>query len=199
MKRVFFVLALQMAAAVATRAADRVCVAPGRGFFRIYVDSGGLFGAFGHDHVIEAGQIDGCAIIDNSDLVHSSVSLKFPARALRVVDPKISAEDRASVQSTMENEVLRVSEYPQVVFESTSAEGAGSTNHINLKGNLTIRGKTQPILMHLVLDRLPDGGYRAAGDYKLKQTAFGITPIRLLGGTVRVKDEVRTEFEIILK
>jgi hypothetical protein len=33
----------------------------------------------------------------------------------------------------------------------------------------------------------------------LKQTAFGIQPIRLMGGTVRVKDEVRTEFEVFLK
>jgi hypothetical protein len=28
---------------------------------------------------------------------------------------------------------------------------------------------------------------------------FGITPIKLAGGTVKVKDEVSTEFDILLK
>jgi hypothetical protein len=33
----------------------------------------------------------------------------------------------------------------------------------------------------------------------LTRTAFGIQPIQLAGGTVKVKDEVRTEFELFLK
>jgi hypothetical protein len=51
----------------------------------------------------------------------------------------------------------------------------------------------------LTLTHLDDGTYRATGEYKLKQTAFGIQPIQLAGGTVKVKDEVRTEFELFLK
>jgi hypothetical protein len=32
----------------------------------------------------------------------------------------------------------------------------------------------------------------------LKQTDFGITPVTVAGGTVKVKDEVKIEFEIAL-
>jgi hypothetical protein len=32
----------------------------------------------------------------------------------------------------------------------------------------------------------------------LKQTDFGITPVTVVGGTVKVKDEVKIEFEIAL-
>ena len=40
---------------------------------------------------------------------------------------------------------------------------------------------------------------RARGEYKFKQTTFGIRPVQLAGGTVKVKDEVVTEFELFLK
>ena len=36
---------------------DRACVMPGQGYFRIHVGTAGLFGAFAHDHSIEARKI----------------------------------------------------------------------------------------------------------------------------------------------
>jgi len=33
---------------------------------------------------------------------------------------------------------------------------------------------------------------------RLKQCAFGITPISIAGGTVKLKDEVNVEFDIVL-
>ena len=35
------------------------------------------------------------------------------------------------------------------------------------------------------------------GMVKLKQTHFGIKPVRAAGGTVRVKDQVRVSFRIV--
>jgi polyisoprenoid-binding protein YceI len=124
-------------------------------------------------------------------------------RSIRARSPdrgsKESAKDRAKVQTTMETEVLRLSQYPQVTFESTGLDGSGTADAFRVRGNLTIRGKTQPVILPLTLTHLDDGTYRARGEYKLKQTAFGIQPIQLAGGTVKVKDEVRTEFELFLK
>jgi polyisoprenoid-binding protein YceI len=70
---------------------------------------------------------------------------------------------------------------------------------LRLHGNLTIRGKSQPIIVPVTLTRLDDGTFRARGDYKFKQTTFGIRPVQLAGGTIKVKDEVQTEFELFLK
>jgi polyisoprenoid-binding protein YceI len=98
----------------------------------------------------------------------------------------------------METEVLRVSQYPQVTFESIGVERSSSADALRVRGNLTIRGKTQSVVVPLTLTH-DDGTYRVRGEYKLKQTAFGIQPIQLAGGTVKVKDEVRTEFELFLK
>jgi hypothetical protein len=46
---------------------------------------------------------------------------------------------------------------------------------------------------------LADGTYQATGKYNFKQTSFGIKPIQLAGGTIKVKDELETEFELYLK
>jgi hypothetical protein len=43
---------------------------------------------------------------------------------------------------------------------------------------------------------LKDGLYQGAA--ALKQTEFGITPVKVAGGTVKVKDEVKIAFSIAL-
>jgi polyisoprenoid-binding protein YceI len=175
------------------------CIVPGRGHFNIRTGTGGLFGGFAHEHLIEARKIEGCADINSQDLTRSSIKLTFSTADIRVTDPNENPETRAKVQKTMETEVLKVASFPQVIFESTGIERDAEASSVRVRGNLTIRGKSLPIVVPVTLARQDDGSYRATGTYKLKQTSFGIQPIRLAGGTVKVKDEVTTEFELFLK
>ena len=172
---------------------------PDRGYFRIHVGTAGLFGGLGHEHSIEAQKVMGCAMIDSNDVAHSSVKLEFSTAGIRVIDPNESDKDRTEVQKTMETQVLRVSEYPRVTFESTGVEQGGALNRMRLRGNLTIRGKTLPVIIPVMVTRLADGTYRATGEYKFKQSSFLIKPIQLAGGAVKVRDEIQTEFELFLK
>jgi polyisoprenoid-binding protein YceI len=180
-------------------AGEQHCIVPGQGYFRIHVGTGGLFGGLGHEHSIEARKVTGCATIDSNDVAHSSVKLEFSTADIRVIDPGESEKDRAEVQKTMETQVLRVSEYPRVTFESTGVEQNGALSRLRLRGNLTIRGKTQPVIIPVTVTRLSDGTYRATGEYKFKQSTFLIKPIQLAGGAVKVKDELQVEFELFLK
>ena len=180
-------------------AMEQHCIQPGRGYFRIHAGTAGIFGGLGHEHSIEARKVTGCAMIDSNDVAHSSVKLEFPTADIRVIDPGESEKDRAEVQKTMETQVLRVSEYPKVTFESTGVEPNGALNRLRLRGNLTIRGKTVGVIIPLMVTRLSDGTYRAIGEYKFKQSSFLIKPISLAGGAVKVKDELQTEFELFLK
>jgi polyisoprenoid-binding protein YceI len=180
-------------------ASNGACVMPGRGHFQIHVGTAGLFGALAHNHLIEAEKISGCAAVDPKDPTHSSIKLDFPASNIRVLDPKESEKDRAEVQKNMETEVLRISEFPRIAFESTSIERAGGPDNFRVRGNLTIRGKTQAVEVSVTLTRLSDATYRAAGYSKFAQTSFGIKPIQLGGGTVKVKDELEIEFELFLR
>ena len=197
MKR--FALISVLFAATNALGAEGPCVIPNRGHFQIHTGTAGLFGAFAHDHLIEAQKIEGCATVDPKDQTQSSIKLTFSTAGLRVLDAKESPEDRAKIQKTMETDVLRVSEYPRVTFESTAVERGGAANTLRIRGNLTIRGTTVPVTVPVTFTKLEDGAYRAVGEYRFKQTAFGIKPIQLAGGTIKVKDELRTEFELFLK
>src|SRR5215467_436018 len=140
---ILFILAIVATAAYA----EGPCVIPGRGHFNILTGVGGLFGAFAHDHLIEAQKIEGCTVIDSKDLTRSSIKLIFMTEGVRVLDPKESAKDRAKVQQTMETDVLRISQYPQVIFESTGIEQGSTAEALRVRGNLTIRGNRQPITL----------------------------------------------------
>jgi polyisoprenoid-binding protein YceI len=183
----------------AVQAQNGPCVIPGRGYFRVHVGTGGLFGAFAHDHLIEAQKLEGCAVLDAKDLTHSSIKLTFAASGVRVMDPGESEKDRATVQQNMENDVLLVSKFPKIIFESTSIELGSAANQLKVHGNLTIRDKTQAVVIPLTFKRLGDGTYQADGKYNFKQSSFGIKPIQLGGGTIKVKDDLESEFEIFLK
>jgi polyisoprenoid-binding protein YceI len=61
-------------------------------------------------------------------------------------------------------------------------------------GRLTIHGETRPTTFTVVRR---NGRFR--GTVGLKQSDFGIQPISILGGTVRVKDELKIEFDVVAR
>ncbi|HTP87285.1 MAG TPA: YceI family protein [Candidatus Acidoferrales bacterium] len=154
----------------------------------VHVFKAGMFSTFGHDHVIDAPIASGTA-----DTTALRVELRVRSAALRVTDPKNSESDRAGTQKTMTGpDVLDVGRFPEIVFQSTAAEPKGPAAW-RVQGNLTIHGETKPVTVDVTEK---DGHY--LGSAVVKQTDFGIKPVRVAGGTVRVKDEVRIEFDVRL-
>src|SRR4029077_8264389 len=153
---------------------------------RVY--KAGLFSALGHDHEIAAPIAHGTA-----DTAAHRVEVFAKASAMRVSDREVSDKDRADIQSTMLGpEVLDAERYPEVVFRSTDAEST-SADSWRLHGDLTLHGQTRPVTVEV---REASGHY--VGASRFKQTDFSIKPVKVAGGAVRVKDEVRIEFDIQL-
>ena len=90
-------------------------------------------------------------------------------------------------------QVLDSAKYPEIRFESDTVEPA-ENGHWKAIGKLTLHGQTHPVMLEARLDA---GHYR--GSASLKQTEFGIQPVSVAGGAVKVKDEIRIEFEIATK
>src|SRR5260370_25089372 len=87
----------------------------------INVYKAGLFKAFGHDHLVSAGEISGRVDFDPQKIENSSVSLKVVANSLTVVDPGESEKNRSEIQVTMKSpQVLDVAKFPEITFSSTS-------------------------------------------------------------------------------
>jgi polyisoprenoid-binding protein YceI len=110
-----------------------------------------------------------------------------------VLDPGISAKERGQIQSTMlGSAVLNSSKYPEITFRSTQVQPAGP-DAWNIQGELTLHGET-----HVVPVQVRGMGAHYVGSSRFKQTEFGIQPVKVAGGMVRVKDEVRIDFDIYL-
>ncbi len=182
------ILAIVVCLGPNTLYAQRQAIDVNKSSLTIRVFKSGAFSAFAHDHEIQApideGKIDSSA--------SPSVELRVDSRKMRVLDPEISVDKRAEIQHTMEGTaVLDVEHFPEISYRSTAITKAGDA-HWEVRGNLNLHGKNQPVMVVVSLEA---GHYR--GSASVKQSNFGINPIRIAGGTVKVKDEVKIEFDIV--
>lgn len=154
----------------------------------VHVGRAGVFSTFGHDHEIAARIARGTVDPDAR-----RVELAADVSTLEVRDSGISDKDRRQIQTTMLGpEVLDAQRYPEIAFRSTAVQPAGR-NAWRIEGELTLHGQTRPVLVDV---RQSDGHY--LGTSRFKQSEFGITPVKVAGGTVKVKDEVRLDFDVVL-
>jgi polyisoprenoid-binding protein YceI len=152
----------------------------------IHVFKAGLFSGLAHNHVVLA-PIGGASI--EPDAKKAEVS--FSTRDMKVIDPEVSEKDRAEIQSTMLGpKVLDSARYPEVRFKSSRIEQT-SPEHYRVTGTLDLHGKQKELSFDVT-----GTSEHYHGATKLKQTDFGIQPISLFGGSVKVKDELQLEFDL---
>jgi polyisoprenoid-binding protein YceI len=161
----------------------------GQSHLIVHVGKTGVLGLFGHQPVISAPIVRGEVGTSNPTFVWFDVD----ATGMKVVSGEESDSNKAQVQETMLGpSVLDVAHYPQIHFASDSIEIIGE-GHWLVHGQLTLHGQTHPISLETILEK---GHYR--GTATIQQTTFGITPTRVAGGTIRVKDEVQIAYDIVL-
>src|SRR5260370_1742992 len=171
-----------------TAVAQPRAIDTGKSVMTVRVYKAGLLSAMGHNHEIAAPVAAGTV-----DVTARQVELRVRTGALEVRDPGVSDKDRAEIQRTMLGpQVLDSESHPQIVFRSTGAEAAAPGSW-KVTGDLSLRGQT-----HTVVVQVREDGEHYVGTSSFKQTEFGIQPVKVAGGAVRVKDEIRIEFNIQL-
>jgi polyisoprenoid-binding protein YceI len=161
----------------------------GHSHLTVHVGKSGAFSGFGHAHEITAPIVRG--EVETSKPL--SVQFDVNAAGMKVVDTDESEKDRADVQKTMLSpDVLDVARFPEIKFVSGQVEEIGESRW-RVHGSLTLHGQTKPIELETTLEK---GHYR--GTATVLQTNFEITPIKVAGGSIKVKDEVQIEFDIML-
>jgi polyisoprenoid-binding protein YceI len=187
---VFIILTLLLSvAAPAFGASEGRSIDLAHSTMTVYVYKTGLLSGLAHNHEIEA-PIEWGEVKDSE---HLSVELRVDSSKLRVLDTEVSSDTRAKIQATMLSaEVLDVAHFPEIHFQSTDVEPSG-TDHWVIRGNLDLHGQTHPISFEVTLK---DGLY--TGTAMLIQSGFGITPVKIAGGTVKVKDQIKVVFSIAL-
>jgi len=168
----------------------------------IHVYREGFFKAFGHDHQILASELSGTVQLAQPDLSASSVTFVVETKSLVVMDPGEAEKDRKEVQETMLGEtVLNASRFPRIRFVSSKVRSTarkGETTDLEVEGTLSLHGAAKPVSLVV---RIVVGGGQLSGDGELNllQTDYGITPVKVGGGAVKVKDKLKVSLHIVAK
>ncbi len=161
-----------------------------RSSLTVHVFKSGLFSAFGDNHEVKATVASGSV----SDGDKPAVEIEVDARRMTVLDPDLAKEKRAEVQERMLGpEVLDVAKFPEIRFKSTAVRPLGE-GRWRVEGGLELHGKNVPLTFEVTGTR-----ERFRGSATVKQSSFGIKPIKAGGGTVNVKDDLKVDFEIVTK
>jgi hypothetical protein len=159
-----------------------------RSFLRVHVGKTGVLSAAAHEHWVNAPIAGGTIAAYGST---PAVRFTVDARRLSVRPEKgVADKDRAEVQSNMQSKVLESYIYPDIVFRSTEVRRTGALVW-GVSGDLTLHGVTKPVSVDVTRQ---DDAY--VGTVRIKQTEFGIQPIKIGGGVVRVKDELEISFRV---
>jgi polyisoprenoid-binding protein YceI len=170
--------------------------------FWVFVGKAGLFSALAHDHEIGIKTFNGKVIVDDIAKAAGSIEMEVESSSLAVLDKNVSDADRAKIRDSMHNEVLESTKYKKISFKSagmSDVKSAGNNAYtFTLNGDLTLHGVTKRIAVPVSLTITPQQ-LRASGKYVLRQTDFGIKPYSAGGGTVKVKNDVTVNFDIVAR
>src|ERR1700735_843236 len=180
----------------ATETATRYLINPGLSRFTARVFASGMLSSFGHNPPTAIRGYTGEAVIPSANLQQASLRISVPAGSLEVADD-VSQKDRAEIGSRMQQDVLETSSYPEIVFESSQVTPNPLSENlyaVQVIGNLTLHGVTRGETIAAQVTLMGDT-LRAFGEFSIQQTNYGIKPVSVAAGTLKVKDEVKIAFD----
>ncbi len=179
---------------------DRYAIDPDMSRFTVRAFASGMLSALGHSPTLAVRGFTGQAEFAPDSPDGAALHIKIRADSLNVTD-SVSDKDRREIERTMNQEVLETARYPEILFESSkvSASKVGDGQYlVNLVGDLSLHGVTnsEPLSVRLALlgDTL-----RANGEFSLSQTSYGIKPVSIAGGSLKLKDELKCSFDILAR
>jgi polyisoprenoid-binding protein YceI len=168
--------------------------------FTVRAFATGMLSSLGHSPTFAIRDFAGEATFDPATPAGASLSLRIRADSLQVMDD-IKSKDRQEMEGTMNQRVLESDKYPEIVFTGTSVSSnklSEGRYQLNVSGNLSLHGVTRPLMVPVQLTVLGDM-FRASGESSLSQTNFGIQPVSVAGGTLKLKDELKFIFDIVAR
>jgi len=183
-------LGLAILAGVAAADADDTKIDVQRSVITIHVGKAGLLSAAGHEHWINAPISSGT--IRESPSPHVEFTVETAKMTVKP-DPKVDAKDQATIQKDMEEMTLDTRKFPEITFRSSRVDKLAD-GQWKVEGDLSLHGVTKPV--SLTVKR---NGDSYTTRIVLKQTDYGIKPIVVGGGVIKVKNEVEIDFQIFIR
>lgn len=160
----------------------------------IHTSNTGILASAGHNLEIKAHDISGTIKLDPKLLSSGVLDLQVTASSLKVNSP-IPEKDKKEIEETLFGKMLECDQFPKITFKSTQMESKDHKSH-KMIGELTLHGITQSIPLELDIIQ-KNKQLEASGEIKLKQSDFKIKPPTVLGGMIKVKDEIKITFYMV--
>jgi polyisoprenoid-binding protein YceI len=165
--------------------------------FTVRAFAAGLLSAFGHNPTIAIPDFEGEIFLNADAMEQSSLRIVIHSASLTVTDD-ISAKDHEEIDRRMHQEVLESNSFPDVAYECSrlSASKTGEGQYwVALNGELTLHGvkRAQPVSARVSVN---GATLRAMGDFSIRQSDYEIRPVSAVGGTIKLKDELKLSFDI---
>ncbi len=161
-----------------------------RSVIAIHVGKSGLLSAAAHNHTVKAPMSSGT--IRESGTPHIEFTIETSKMTVEP-DPGIDAKDQATIQTHMEEMTLETKKFPEITFRSSHIERIAD-GQWKADGDLSLHGVTKPVSL-----TVKQTGDSWTTHTVLKQTDFGIKPISIGGGMIKVKNEVEIDFQIFAR
>lgn len=136
------------------------------------------------------GKAAGAPLDERLKTLVSGAQLEIAAKQLDCGDPAMNDHMYKA---------LKADEHRHIRFRITGYElnGTSSTEvPVKLQGELTLGGRTVPIVVSAKATATPTGGVRLQGAHLLRMTDWGVTPPSLFFGALKVRDSVVIRFDL---
>ncbi len=168
---------------------------------RMLVFRGGPLSALGHNHVIQSHGLSGW--IRAAEMAKdSSFYLQLAPADFLIDQPTARAEEGAEFAEEVDDAaragtrrnmlggaLLDADRYPLILIQSTRVEATMATVRV------TIAGRTHLVSAPFAFES-QSGSLHVTADFRLAQSALGLTPVSALLGGLQVVDEVRLKLDI---
>jgi len=168
--------------------------------FTVQAFAAGLLSSFGHNPRIGIRDFDGDMQFVPDTFEKALVRVTVRTNAMDVLD-EMKNDDRKKLEELMYGEVLDVQRFPTASYESKQITVQKLSDDLlvaHVSGELSFHGVTHSLSFDARVTRMGTM-LRISGEFPLRQSDYGIKPVSFAGGALRLKDEVKFNFELVTR
>jgi polyisoprenoid-binding protein YceI len=183
----------------APRASATYIIDNQKGKFIAHAFAGGLFWFKGHDHYLAARDYSGEVELTPDSITPASLHLVVKSGSLEETGTVFTEAQKKIINKEVHDIVLLPDKYPEIVFQSTSVTAkpaAAGQYDVKIVGNLTLLGVTRQETITVKLS-VSNNDLQAVGQFSIDRGDYKVKATSAFHGTVRVRDKVRFEFDIV--
>jgi polyisoprenoid-binding protein YceI len=175
-------------------------LAASRSKFMAHASPSGLLWFKGHGHHLNAGDFTGMVELTPQTITPASLRLVVKAASLHETGTDFTEPQKQIINKELREIVLHPDQYPDIVFQSTTATAkaakTGGGYDVKLTGNLTLHGVTRTVEIPCTVT-LNGDEMRAIGKFSIDRDDFKVKATSAAHGLVRVSNKVKFEFDIV--